>query len=104
MSSSLKESQHENCSLFIQKKCLDFWGAVQVSTLLSPSQGENQRGGFRFGGVILIPSSQRLPLKNLVVLLIVSSYDFPLKNLFILGGEILQGILLRRSVQDDIQG
>ena len=44
-----------------------------ASSLLSPFQGENQRGGFRLGGVILIPSSQRLPLKNLVVLLIVSS-------------------------------
>jgi hypothetical protein len=38
-----------------------------VSFNFSPSQGENERGGFRFGGVILIPSSQRLPFKNLVI-------------------------------------
>jgi hypothetical protein len=31
MSSSLKESQHENSNLFIQKKCLDFRGAVHLS-------------------------------------------------------------------------
>jgi len=44
-----------------------------VSFILSPFQGENKRGGFRSGGVILIPSFQRFLLKNLVVLLIVAS-------------------------------
>jgi len=61
ISSHLRGRMKEGVSFILEDK-------GGVSFILSPSQGENQRGGFRFGSVILIPSSQRLRLKDLVVL------------------------------------